>query len=177
MLALACALSPLSCSTPKTAKATKTVKPAASAAAAKAGFERLATLQGDWVGEGPADVPGPMTVNYKLTGGGSALVETLFAGTPEEMVSIYTVEDGELVLTHYCMLGNQPRMRAEPLQGDVLSFHFVGGANIDPTRDEHMHDARFEFVSKDELITQWTGWSDGHPDTEHVARLHFTRKS
>lgn len=167
LVALACALSPLSCSSPQTA---------ASAAAAKLGFERLAALEGDWVGAGPPDTPGPMTVNYRVTGGGSAVVETLFVGTPDEMVTVFAVEDGELVLTHYCSLGNQPRMRAQPMQGDVLDFHFIGGANIDPAIDMHLHDARFEFVSNDELITQWTGWSGGRPDAEHAASLHFRRR-
>ena len=168
LLAFACALSALSCSASRTG---------APSAAAKAGFERLASLEGDWVGEGPPDAPGPMTVSYKLTGGGSAVVETLFVGTPEEMVTVYALEDGELVLTHYCSLGNQPRMRAEPMLGDVLAFDFIGGANIDPDVDTHLHTARFEFVSKDELITQWVGWSNGHPDEAHSPKLRFRRKS
>ena len=149
----------------------------ASSAAAKAGFERLAALKGEWVGEGPADAPGPMTVTYELTGGDSALIETLFAGTPMEMVTIYTVEDGALMLTHYCMLGNQPRMRAEPMQGNVLVFNFAGGANIDPAKDDHMHDARIEFVSPDELVAEWTGWTGGQPAADHQARMHIKRKS
>jgi hypothetical protein len=168
-------LSSLSCSSDDHA-VKRTPSPAA-AAAAKAGFDRMVALQGDWVGDGPPDVPGEMTVNYKLTGGGSTLVETLFAGKPQEMVTVYTVEDGQLMLTHYCMLGNQPRMRAEPLDDNVLAFHFVGGANIDPQQDPHMHDAVFEFVSDDELVTQWTGWSGGAADPQHGPKLHFKRKS
>ena len=149
----------------------------AATAAAQAGFRRLAALEGDWVGEGPADGPGPMTVSYRLTGGGSALVETLFAGTADEMITIYTVEGGDLMLTHYCSFGNQPRMRAAPMQGDVLDFRFAGGANLDPQRDDHMHDARYEFVSDDELLIEWTGWSGGRADTEHQARVRLTRKT
>jgi len=182
LLALACALSPLSCCALGRGGDAAEPAPAPGAASAgsadvaRAGFARLAALQGDWVGEGPADVPGAMTVSYRLTGGGSALVETLFPGTPEEMVTVYAVEDGQLVLTHYCKLGNQPRMRAGPMHGNVLEFHFIGGANIDPARDQHMHDARFEFVSNEELITQWTGWNGGQPDAALAPRLHFTRK-
>ena len=91
-------LSSLSCSS--TEPPTRRTASPAAAAAAKEGFERMAALQGDWVGDGPPDVPGEMTVNYKLTGGGSTLVETLFAGKPQEMVTVYTVEDGQLMLTH-----------------------------------------------------------------------------
>jgi len=168
-------LSSLSCSSTEP-PAKRTPSPAA-AADAKAGFERMAALQGEWVGDGPPDVPGEMSVTYKLTGGGSTVVETLFPGRPQEMVTVYTVEDGALMLTHYCMLGNQPRMRAEPLDDNVLAFHFVGGANIDPQHDPHMHDAVFEFVSDDELVTQWTGWANGAADPQHGPKLHFKRKS
>ena len=168
LLALAGALSLLSCSSPRSE---------ASVAASRAAFERLTSLQGEWVGEGLPDVPGPMTVTYRLTGGGSAIIETLFPGTPTEMVTLYTLEGGQLMLTHYCSMGNQPRMRAETMQGDVLVFRYAGGANIDPWRDDHMHDARFEFVSENELLAEWTGWSGGRPAPEHVARVRFTRKS
>jgi hypothetical protein len=168
MLASTCALPALSCSSSRTA---------APNPAAKAGFERLAALEGEWTGEGPADAPGPMTVTYELTGGGSALIETLFAGTPTEMVTVYTVEDGALMLTHYCMLGNQPRMKAGPMQGNVLEFHFAGGANIDPAKDDHMHDARIEFVAPDEIVTEWTGWTAGKPASDHRARVNLKRKS
>jgi len=171
LVALACSLA-VSCSAPGGHAADPT-----SAATAQAGFERMKALEGEWTGEGPADASGPMTVTYELTGGGSALVETLFADTPGEMVTIYTIEDGDLMLTHYCSLGNQPRMRAEPLQGDVLVFRFAGGANIDPARDDHMHDARYEFVAQDELLIEFTGWSGGRPDTGHQARVRLTRKA
>ena len=168
---------PLSCAAPDGGPATGSAGSAGSAAAAQAGFERMAALEGEWTGEGPADAPGPMTVTYELTGGGSALVETLFANSPGEMVTIYTIEEGALMLTHYCALGNQPRMRADPLQGDVLVFRFAGGANIDPARDDHMHDARYEFVAQDELLIEFTGWTGGRPDSAHQARVHLKRKS
>ena len=51
---------------------------------------------------------------FRVTAGGSAVEETVFPGTEQEMVTLYFVRDGRLQLTHYCMAGNQPHMLAQP---------------------------------------------------------------
>jgi len=146
-------------------------------AAAEASFARLAALQGEWIDtEGTMTTKGAVLATYKVSSGGSAVVETLFPGQAEEMITVYTRDGDDLVLTHYCMLGNQPRMRATQLGGNVLQFEFEGGNNLDPGRDDHMHSARLEFVSADELRTEWEGWSRGRPDSEHKAHVHLVRK-
>ena len=70
-----------------------------------------------------------------------AVVETVFPGSAHEMVTVYHADGPDLVLTHYCMEGNQPRMRAKGAQGSRFDFAFDGGTNIDPKRDRHMHSA------------------------------------
>ena len=37
-----------------------------------------------------------------------------FPGQPMEMLSIYHQDKGDLLMTHYCILGNQPKMKADP---------------------------------------------------------------
>lgn len=139
-------------------------------------FERLKALAGDW--EDASGMPGgkgPVEVTYRVTGGGSAVVETLFAGTPHEMMTVYHRDGADLVLTHYCASGNQPRMRAKAPRGAVLSFEFEGGTNFNPARDMHMHQAKLEFVSGDELKSQWVAWKGGKPDG-HSPTFRFIRK-
>ena len=67
--------------------------------------------------------------------------ETLFPGTPNEMISMYHLADGQLVMTHYCAMGNQPRMKldAQASTPDKLVFAFDGGTNFDPAKDGHVH--------------------------------------
>ena len=69
-------------------------------------LERVKQLAGRW--EGISQEEGkeaePAVVEYKVTSGGSAVVETLFPGTPHEMVSVYHDEHGKVAMTHYCML-------------------------------------------------------------------------
>ena len=78
----------------------------------------------------------------KVTAGGSAVHETHFPGQPMEMVSVYHLDKGDLVMTHYCVLGNQPRMKADPKSpANQIKWVFAGGTNLDPAKDTHMHGA------------------------------------
>lgn len=79
----------------------------------------VSELQGRWVMEGPE---GPAYTEFALTSSGSAVRETMFPGTPHEMINMYALDGNSLVLTHYCAGGNQPRMRAERLVDGRLEF-------------------------------------------------------
>jgi len=77
-------------------KAAKTKSPA------NTGFERIKALSGEWEA---SQAPGDHghhggTVTYKVTAGGSAVLETLFGGTDHEMVTLYYMEGDDLALTH-----------------------------------------------------------------------------
>src|SRR5207237_10320126 len=87
-------------------------------------FDRLKKLAGDWTTGGAE----PATASFRVTAGGSAVVETLFAGTPHEMVTVYTADGDDVKLTHYCMLGNQPTLRAKggPAAPETLHFECDG---------------------------------------------------
>ena len=52
------------------------------------GFERMKELTGVWEGTSNMAKEGEkVRVEYRLSSGGSSIVETLFPGTPHEMVS------------------------------------------------------------------------------------------
>jgi hypothetical protein len=130
----------------------------------QAAFGRLKTLVGDFEGhvttpEGPA-----ARVEFRLAGNGSALVERLFPGSAHEMVSIYHLVGSDLVLTHYCAMANQPRMKlvAGGLEGDLV-FDFVSGDNVDPKTTTHMHGGRFTVKDKDSYEADWEVMSLGKP--------------
>ena len=143
-----------------------------------AGMEKMKSLVGTWV---TADKDGKPTEEIvsviKLTAGGSAIHETLFPGQPHEMVSIYTVDGPDLVMTHYCMLGNQPRMKAKTKSpGNKLNFEFAGGSNLDPKKDKHMHSAVLTFVDDDHIEVDGIGWEDGKPAKEMCNGMKLVRK-
>jgi hypothetical protein len=141
---------------------------------AKAAFERLKGLVGTWEGEAFGQT---VTVVFRLTGAGSALVETQFPGTEHEMVSVYHMDGDDLRMTHYCAVGNQPRVKLakDRSKADDLVFDFDGGTNLNPDKDHYIHDVRIQFKDADHIESRWASWADGKP-SEHVADFALTRK-
>ena len=123
------------------ALATTTVFTAHAATTAADAFASLKKLQGDW--RGPAMMKGmpPSHSVFRVTAGGSVVEETIFPGTKMEMVSVYHMDKGSLVMTHYCMLGNQPHVKLNTRKSTAseLVFDYAGGTNLNVHRDAHMH--------------------------------------
>lgn len=143
--------------------------------AAQAAFDRLKSLAGKWQGTSATDPGSTMQVEYKVTAGGSAVVETEFAGMPHEMVTVYHLDGEDLVMTHYCATGNQPRLRLDPKRssGIELFFDFVSGSNMDPAKDVHIHSGKFRWNGPDSVDSEWVAYKDGRPD--HAAKFSLTR--
>ena len=111
-------------------------------------------------------------VQFKVTAGGSAVVETEFPGTDHEMVTVITQDGADLALTHYCMLGNQPHMKADGKgAADKIPFQFVSVGNANPDKDMFMHDVTYTFVDKDTLKSEWTHCHDGKVQGSIVIEL------
>jgi len=143
-----------------------------------AALEKLKQLAGTWL---VADKDGKPTDQVasviKVTAGGSAVHETLFPGQPHEMVSIYTVDGPDLFMTHYCVLGNQPRMKADPNSpANQIVWRFVGGGNLDVKKDKHMHEATLTIIDKDRLEVNGVGWENGGPAKDMCCGLKLVRK-
>ena len=66
--------------------------------------------------------------------------------------------DGEhLMLTHYCSMNNQPRMRANAHEpgGKALVFVFLDATNLKSPSDAHMHQITFDFKNRDHFNQVW----------------------
>lgn len=141
---------------------------------AEAIFENIKSLSGEWVhAKGP--VKGTVGLSVRVIAGGSAVVERQFPGTPMEMITVYHLDGDEVMLNHYCVLGNQPRLKAAV--GDrknTIKFSFVGATNLTSKNDPHMHEGWLTFVSKDSIKSSWTKFVDGKAAEEHSFEL--TRK-
>lgn len=141
--------------------------------AASAEFERMKTLVGTWagkadIGQGPID----MTVQYRLIAAGSVLEERVFAGTPNEMVTMFYDKDGKLALTHYCMMGNRPAMSLKASDAKSLSFEFDGAScAIDAKKECHMNAMTIRFDDADTLTSSCKALMDGKEMPEHPVTL------
>ena len=130
--------------------------------AKNARFERFKLLAGEWEGKEQGKEGFDVRVKYKVTAGGSAVVETLLPGTDHEMVTVIHRDGDDLLLTHYCMLGNQPQMKASGKGDDnKVEFKFVRATNMKSEKEMHMHDVAFTFVNDDTLRVEWTNFKDG----------------
>jgi hypothetical protein len=137
-------------------------------------YERMKQLIGVWEGTSNMGKEGDrVRVEYRLTAGGSAIVETLFPGTPEEMISVYHDKKGKLSMTHYCMLQNQPSMKLVNAGVATLEFVLTKGSGINPKKDPHMHALTISFVDKDHIVENWTYFEDGKE--KGVTRLNLSR--
>ena len=151
---------------------------AAAAAPTNVGLEKMKKLVGTWVEADKDGNPTDKVVSViKVTAGGSAVHETLFPGEEMEMVSVYTADGTDLAMTHYCMLGNQPRMKASAKSpANQLVFQFAGGGNLDPKKDKHMHAATLTIVDVDHIEIEGEGWDGGGPAKEMCHGLKLVRK-
>ena len=137
-------------------------------------YDRMKQLVGVWEGTSNMSKEGQMVrVEYRLTAGGSAIVETLFPGTPEEMISVYYDRKGKLSMTHYCMVQNRPSMKLLKAEADKLDFTYAGGSGINSKKDAHMHALTISFVDKDHIVQNWTLFEDGKE--KEVTKLNLSR--
>lgn len=136
-------------------------------------FEKLKSLAGEWEGTLPDGATGRTT--YRLTSGGSVLVETMMPGEPMEMITVYHPDGDSVVATHYCEAKNQPRMRAGATSGEVreIAFKFLDITNLESPTAPHMRELLLTFQDNDHFEARWTYRENGK-DAPMV--INYTRK-
>jgi hypothetical protein len=142
---------------------------------AKAGspeFERMKTLVGTWtgktdMGQGPVD----LNIQYRLIAAGSVLEERVFAGTPNEMVTMYYDKGGKLAMTHYCMFGNRPEMAVKSSDAKTIAFDFDPCCGIDVKKESHMHALTIRFDDADTITSSCRAIIEGKEAPEKPTTL------
>jgi hypothetical protein len=133
-------------------------------------WERLTrALPGTWT---MTTSSGRFAVRYKLISNDSALVEHWGEGGKHETETVFHRDHADLVLTHYCAQGNQPRLRAVEASGDSITFRFVDVTNKLP--DQSMLVERTLRVGTDGFDDTET--YDG-PQGKDVTTYHFVRSA
>ena len=139
-----------------------------------AAFSRLKALAGEW----KADTPmGKAHLNIELVSAGTAILERESIGDMPPMVTLYHLDGNHLLLTHYCMVGNQPRMQAQafdPATGE-LKFGFLDATNMASPNVPHMHSARFRFIDNDHFKSAWDFYEEGKLKETHAAEYSRVR--
>jgi hypothetical protein len=135
-------------------------------------LETVKKLAGTWEGKsrmGDKDVP--VTITYEITAGGSAVLERSFPGTPHEMISVYTAEGGKVAMTHYCAMGNHPKMTLTKGDEKALAFEMIGTDGLHSASEAHMHAMTISWSDPDHIREQWTSFDGGKKKEEKVFEL------
>ena len=136
-----------------------------------AAFDRLKALVGEWksdVGSGEA------SLSYELIAGGTALIERESGAGRPTMMTMYHRDGNRLLLTHYCMAGNQPRMQARYDRAkNEIAFDFVDATNLTSPDATHMHNVTIRFVDDNQIETAWQLYQKGK--ATGVERGRYTR--
>ncbi len=143
---------------------------------AASAMEFFKTLSGEWQsvaaaghehGTSPAAGGSLSSLTFRTKAAGSAVVETIAAGTTNEMETILHMDGDKLLLTHYCLLQNAPVMRfVKSNKPGEIKFVFEGGTNFDPKVDAHFHQANFQIRDKDTIEQNATVFANGEATPE-----------
>ena len=138
----------------------------------------MKTLVGTWqgkadMGQGPVD----MAVSYRLLAGGTVLEERVFAGTPNEMITMYYDREGKLALTHYCLFGNRPGMLLKSSTDKTLKFDFDETCGINAAKESHMHALTITFNDANTITSSCRALIDGKEMEEHPTTLKRVKAS
>ena len=129
---------------------------------AQATFERLKTLEGSWTARSTKGWSEELQL--KVIAAGSAVLETsVDAHSGDTMASVYHMDSDRLLLTHYCVARNQPRLEATSFEHDGrdVTFTFLDATNL-PSRDRgHMDKVVFHFTDENHFSSQWTWFENG----------------
>jgi hypothetical protein len=126
-------------------------------------FDQLKTLAGEWnatVMENGKEMIAPLT--FRVASGGSVLISDLAAEMPREMITMIHRGGEELLATHYCLTGNQPRKRAVAgSEANVVAFEFKDATNLANQAAPHMGGAKFTMVDANHHVEEWTIVANG----------------
>ena len=127
-----------------------------------AAFERFKQLTGTWIGRSTKGWEDEVAID--VIAGGSVVRSSSFNAHPgETMLTLFHMDGGRLMLAHYCVAQNQPRMVASRFEdgGRKVVFDFLDATNLRRPGAGHMHSSVFEFRDADHFTSRWTWFQDG----------------
>lgn len=131
-----------------------TVSSALAQSDAQKSFDQLKALTGSWEGTSPDGKP--LLVTYRETSGGSAVLSEIQGD--HSMISTFNLDGpNRLLMTHYCSVGNQPRMQASVSpDGKTITFGFVDATNLATPDAGHMQTMVLTVLDNNHHTEDWT---------------------
>ncbi|MFT3839756.1 MAG: hypothetical protein QM723_22410 [Myxococcaceae bacterium] len=121
----------------------------ATAAFGDAPLDRLKPIAGHWKATTASGKT--LNIDYRFISADTVLVEAYNAGSPRETMTVFHADKTDLLATHYCAQGNQPRLKLQP--GKDLVFTFLDATNLSDPQASHL--IRLELkLEKDGSLTR-----------------------
>jgi hypothetical protein len=123
--------------------------------ASQKAFDAIKSMPGTWEGKNLDGLP--VSVTFKVTSGGSAVMSEIMGHGPEDMISMIHLDGpNRLILTHYCGAGNQPRMQASVSpDGRVITFNYFDATNLATPDAGHMQKMILTMVDDNHHTEEW----------------------
>ncbi|QJB69786.1 hypothetical protein [Parasphingorhabdus halotolerans] len=113
-------------------------------------FEQMSALAGDWKREGEDGKK--FHIEFELTANNSVLVERWISRGKTHSLTLYHRDKADVVATHYCPQGNQPRMKMSTPDGAAkITFDFWDATNLVKPTDNHQHSLSFDLSEPDRV--------------------------
>jgi hypothetical protein len=140
---------------------------------AQAAFEKLKSLQGSWSGKGMEGHS--LQVTFRVVSGGSAVMSEIQGEHESDMITVFHLDGDRLLMTHYCGVGNQPRMvGAMSADGKTISFRFLDATNVLSTQPGHMEEMTLNMPDSNHHTEAWD-FQQQDGKTEHHALFDLQR--
>lgn len=123
---------------------------------AQKAFAAIKNMPGTWEGKG--EDGNPLQVTYKVVSGGTAVMSEIDGGHAHDMISMFNMDGANrLLLTHYCSMGNQPRMLATvSTDGKTFTFDYTDATNLATPDAGHIEKMVLTLVDENHHTENWT---------------------
>jgi hypothetical protein len=145
-------------------------------------MDKIKGLAGEWEHE-DAEKPGEWKVSnvFTVSSGGSVVREIMMPGSPYEMTNTYHLDGDSVVVTHYCAIGNQPRMRAVANDGhnhpaNQIHFQFDSVTNFAGGDQSYMGDLTLTMDGPDKMTAAWRSYEHGKMSEDTHAMFNLRRR-
>lgn len=145
---------------------------------AQKSFDKLKSLAGSWTGTYDGT---PIYVSIRVTSTGNAIMHEMTGAEKADAdenhpLSVFYLEGDRLLLTHYCDVGNRPRMvgKTSP-DGKTVEFDFLDMADYSSAQGSHMDHAVFTMLDPNHHTEEWTAEREGKPPIVGHLDLHRTK--
>ena len=123
-------------------------------------------LPGDWSGTRPNGAI--VEVSYRLAAKRSVLAESWTLGPAVDALTLYHLDGERLIASHFCPLGNQPRLQMIGMTEHRFDFAFFDATGLDEGA-AHQHSFWIDIISTDRFERSESYGADCVSEIEQIA--------